>query len=141
MNYHCVEVLVKQMNFIKTLNQLIFPLSKSVKECIFMVDLRHWITIRESSKHQNVHSTTSYFLLCFWFLDSYYFWQRITEKYSSRFLKVRRHSLLIEFFTLVRMLCQNIPFGEPGRRWETGRLLDFMYDVSEVLKISQFYFF
>lgn len=106
-----------------------------------MVDLRHWMIIRELSKHQNVHSTRSYFLLYFWFLDSYYFWQRITDKYSFRLLKVRRHSLLIEFFTLERMLCQKVPLGELRRRWEIERLLDFMYVVPGVLKISRFYFF
>lgn len=79
--------------------------------------------IREASKHQNVHSTTSYFLLSFWFLDSYYFWQWITEKYSFRYLKVRRHSLLTDifFFTLLKILCQKVPLRElEGEEREAG---------------------
>lgn len=86
-------------------------------DVFFIVDLRHWIMIRESSKRQNVHSTTSYFILCFWFLDSYYFWQRIIEKYSSRYFKCNETFIINRIFYLAESVVSESTFqGAWGKR-------------------------
>lgn len=73
--------------------------------------------IRESSKRQNAHSTTSYFLLCFLFLDSYCFWQRIIEKYSSRYLKCNETCIINRIFYLANSVVSESTFqGAWGKR-------------------------